>query len=298
MAEQSLAKAWEDLSAFLKAQEPLAPYTCLRLGGPAELWAQPRTLEELAEVLRRARALRLPWRVLGAGSSVLVRDEGVRGVVLRLSAPAFTQVQVEGRRLRAGAGASLSAVISQAARHALAGLETVIGTPGTVGGAIRQHVGDHSGELSQYLRRVELLDAAGNLQIHEGEELSLSVHGPGWEEGVVVSAELELEPDDPGAIVKRLRRAWIQRRQSRPPRFQAAVRAFRDPRGLRAANLITEAGLAGLRVGKAEISDRNPSFVLAHPGATARDVLRLLDLVCSQVRERFGVKLELALSVW
>src|SRR5207247_3391170 len=135
----------EGLGEIVKRDEPLALYTNLKVGGPADMLVQPRTREELAAVVQQCFLKAIPLRVLGGGCNVLVRDEGVRGVVLRLSEPAFTQITVEGKRVRAGTGALLSALISEAARHGLAGLESLIGIPGTVGGAIRGNAGDRAG---------------------------------------------------------------------------------------------------------------------------------------------------------
>jgi UDP-N-acetylmuramate dehydrogenase len=298
MAESAVAQLLDDFAEILKPNEPLAPYTCLRLGGSAEWLAQPRSREELAALVRRCSEARLPLRVLGAGGNLLVRDEGVRGVVVRLSEPAFTQVQVEGRRIQAGAGARLSALISQAARHGLAGLEALVGRPGTVGGALRYHAGGRTSEIGQYVRQVTVLDAAGNQQVRDREELRFGSPWSNLDDPVFLAADLELDADEQRAIVKRLRKAWIQRKQSGPLSFQAAIRAFKDPRGLSAASLIQQAGLAGQRVGGAEVSDRDAGFLVVNPGATARDVLRLLDLLRSRVQERFQVDLELALSIW
>src|SRR5262245_49426018 len=133
-----------EFADVVKPNEPLAPYTYLKLGGPAEFLVQPRSREELSAVVRRCFQDGIPLRVLGGGCNILVRDEGVKGAVLRLHEPAFTQVSVDGKRVRAGTGASVSALISRAARHGLAGLETLIGIPGTVGGALRCNAGDRS----------------------------------------------------------------------------------------------------------------------------------------------------------
>jgi UDP-N-acetylmuramate dehydrogenase len=294
----SALRQLEDFADIVKAEEPLAPFTHLKLGGPAEVLVQPRSREELAAVVRRCAERRLPLRVLGGGCNLLVRDEGVRGVVLRLSEPAFSQVAVEGRRVRAGAGATVSALISQSARQGLAGLETLVGTPGTVGGALRHNAGDRSGEIGQYVRRVEVLEADGRAQVRERDELRFAYHWSNLDDPVLLAAEFELDADAADAIVRRMRKAWIQRKAGQPLSFQAASRVFKDPRGLSAAALVEQAGLAGTRVGGAEVSERDASFLIAHPGATGRDVLRLIELVRSRVQERFHVELELEISIW
>ncbi len=288
---------WDEFADIVKLKEPLAPYTHLRLGGPADLLVQPRSREELAGVVRRCFEKGTPLRVLGRGCNLLVRDEGVRGAVVRLSEPAFAEVAVEGR-VRAGAGAALSALISQSARHALAGLETLVGIEGTVGGSLRCNVGDRSGEIGQFVRRVEVMDARGAVQVRERDELQFSYHASNLDDPVLLSAEFELEPDAADAIVKRMRKAWILRKAGQPLTFQAAGRIFQNPRGLSAAALIEQAELAKMRVGGAEVSDRDANFIVVHAGATARDVLRLIDLVRSRVQERFGVDLELEITVW
>jgi UDP-N-acetylmuramate dehydrogenase len=298
MAHGSVVLDLAEFADIVKANEPLAPYTHLKVGGPAEALVQPRSRDELGAVVCRCFEQQIPLRVLGAGCNVLVSDEGVQGVVLRLGAPAFTQVTVEGRRLRSGSGAALSALISAAAHHTLAGLEALVGTPGTVGGALRHNAGDRSSEIGQYVERVEVVDPAGKVQVIEKEDIRFGSRWSNLEDPVLLSAGFELEYDGPQDIVKRMRKAWIQRRASQPFSFQAAGRIFRDPRGLSAAALIEQAGLAGTRVGGAELSERNANFMVAHPGTGARDVLRLVEMVRTKVRECFNVELELGISVW
>lgn len=292
------SRALDEFAEFTRFNEPLAPYTYLKLGGPAEALVQPRSREELAAVVRRCFQERIPLRVLGGGCNILVRDEGVPGVVLRLQAPAFAQITVEGRRVRAGTGARLSALISESARHGLAGLESLVGIPGSVGGALRCNAGDRSGEIGQFVQAVEVLDGRGEVEVRERDELRFATGWSNLDDPVLLSADLELEPDQSDALVKRMRKAWIQRKASQPLSFQAAGRVFKNPRGFNAATLIAQAGLASTRVGGAEISDRDGNFIVAHPGASARDVLRLIDLIRSRVRERTGVDLELEITVW
>jgi UDP-N-acetylmuramate dehydrogenase len=288
----------EGFDEIVQRDEPLAPYTNLKVGGSAEMVVRPRSRDELVEVVRQCLLKGIAVRVLGGGCNVLVRDEGVRGVVLRLSEPAFTQISVSGQGLRAGAGAALSALISEAARHGLAGLESLVGIPGTVGGALRGNAGDRSGEIGPYVRSVEVLDDQGQVQVREREELRFSYRWSNLEDPVLVSGEFELEADQTDTIVKRLRKAWIHRKAAQPLSFQAAARIFKNPRGLSAATLVAQAGLVGSRVGGAEVSERDANFIVSRPGTSSRDILRLIDLMRSRVRERSSVELELELVIW
>jgi UDP-N-acetylmuramate dehydrogenase len=291
----TLAEAFPDI---IRAGEALAPHTLLRLGGPAEFLAQPRSVDELAALMKACAEQKLPVRILGIGSALLVSDDGVKGVVLRLSAPTFGRVEVEGRRVRAGGGAALSALISESARHNLAGLETLVGISATVGGALRVNAGDRSGEIGSYVRRVEVLDEQHKAVWREHEELRFSENASNLDDPVILGAEFELDLDKPDAIVKRMRKAWIMRQASEPYSFESSARMFRDPRGLSAAALIEKAGLGKTKVGKAGLSERNANHVIAASGTTSRDVLRLLDLIRSKVKEAEGVTLEQELTVW
>jgi UDP-N-acetylmuramate dehydrogenase len=288
----------EDFADITKPNEPLAPYTYFKLGGPAEALVQPRSRDELKAVLKRCTENQLPLRLLGGGSNVLVRDEGVRGVVLRLNAPVFTALRVEGKRVHAATGAALPALISEAARHGLAGLESLVGIPGTVGGALRCNAGDRAGEIGQFVRRVEVMDERGQVEERERDELRFAYRWSNLDEPVVLSAEFELDTDTADAIVKRMRKAWIQRKASQPLSFQSTGRIFKNPRGLQAASLIEQAGLAKTRVGGAEVSERNANFIVTDAKAAARDVLRLIDMVRQRVKERFAVDLELEIAIW
>ena len=148
--------ALDGFADIVKRHEPLAPYTHLRVGGPADLLVQPRSREELAAVVRQCFREKLPMRVIGKACNVLVPDHGVRGVVVRMTEPAFTAIHVSGKRVTAGAGAAVSALISHAAEAGLAGLETLVGIPGTVGGALRCNAGDRTGDIGQFVRHVEV----------------------------------------------------------------------------------------------------------------------------------------------
>jgi UDP-N-acetylmuramate dehydrogenase len=287
-----------EFADITRCHEPLGPFTHFKLGGPAEWLVQPRSRAELAAVVRRCSETGTPLRVLGNGCNTLVRDEGVSGVVLRLTEPAFQTVDVEGRMVTAGTGAPVSALISAAARQGLAGVETLVGIPGTVGGALRVNAGDKAGDIGQFVRRVVVLDNKGEEHTRERDEMRFAEHASNLDDPVLLSVTFALEADDPDAIVKRMRKAWIMRKSQQPLTYQAAGRIFKSPRGLSASALIEQAGLARTRVGGAEVSERDPNYFVIHPGATSRDVLRLIDLVQSRVQERFNVELERELNVW
>jgi UDP-N-acetylmuramate dehydrogenase len=288
----------DEFADIIRRNEPLAPFTHLRVGGPAEMLVQPRSAEELGQFVRYCSQERIPLRVMGNGCNMIVRDEGVRGAVLRLSEPAFTEITVEGRRVRAGTGAAVSALISQAARHALAGLEALVGIPGTVGGALRCNAGDRAGDIGQLVRCVEVMDSRGVMQVRDRDDMHFEDHTSNLDDPVLLTAEFLLEPDSADAIVKRMRKAWITRKAAQPFSFQAAGRMFKDPRGFSAGALIEKAGLARTRVGGAEVSDRDANYFIVHPDASSRDVLRLMDLVRSRVQERFNIELEQEITVW
>jgi UDP-N-acetylmuramate dehydrogenase len=287
-----------EFTEIIKPNEPLAPFTQMKLGGPAEMMVQPRSRDELAALVRRCFEDHIPVRVLGSGCNMLVRDEGVRGVVLRLCEPAFTQIDVEGKRVLAGTGAAVSALISKAARHGLAGLETLIGIPGTVGGALRTNAGNRSSDIGQFVRSVEVMDNQGTIHVRERDELRFGDHASNLDDPVLLSAEFVLETDTLDGIMKRMLKAWIHRKAAQPFSFQTAGRIFKNPRGLSAAAMIEQAGLLRTRVGGAEVSDRDANYIVVQPGANARDVLRLMDLMRSRVKEKFNVDLEREITIW
>lgn len=289
---------FESLAEICKPNEPLAAYTYLKLGGPAEVLASPRSRDELVALFQICQQHQIPFRILGDGCNVLVRDEEIKGLVIRLSEPAFTTVKVNGKQVSAGAGASLSSLISQTARFSLTGLESLVGVPGTVGGALRRSSGPIANEISQFVKSVTEIDREGNILRHGKDDSGIPFRSNQFDENVIVEVELELESDATEHIVHRMRKSWILRKAEQPLSFQAACRPFKNPRGLNADALIEKAGLSGAKVGGAQVSEREPNYVVAHPGATARDVLRLIDLIRTQIQERFNVELELEISIW
>ena len=288
----------DEFDAVVRQDEPLAPHTWFQLGGPAEYFAEPRSPDELAALIKRCREEELPVRLLGGGSNVLVRDEGVPGVVVRLADPEFAKVEIQGRRVVAGGGAKLGHVISTAVREGLAGLETLVGIPGTIGGALHGNAGSRGGDIGQWVERATVMARNGELFERQRDDLVFAYRHSGLDELVILSAEFELDPDDPDQLTKRMQKQWIVKKAAQPLGHQSAGCIFKSPRGMSAGMLIDQAGLKGTRVGGAEVSDRHANFIIAEPGATTHDVLRLIELVRSRVADRLGVELEMEIEVW
>ncbi len=291
----SLADAFPDIT---RPDEPLAPYTHLKTGGPAEFLVQPRSVDDLKAVLAHCRAVGIPLRMLGGGYNLLVRDHPIPGAVVRLTGSGFDAITVSGTTVRAAGGSQLFDLIARSVHAGLTGLETLVGIRGTVGGSVRCNVGDRSGEIGSAVRRVAVLTDAGTEQVRGRDELTFGARSSDINEPVILWVEFQLEPDAPDAILKRMRRTWVLRKGAEPLSFQAAVRLFRDPPGGSAAALIDRAGLAKTRVGGAEVSDRNGNYAVAHPGTTAADILGLVEVVRARVKEDAGVTLHQELNVW
>jgi UDP-N-acetylmuramate dehydrogenase len=289
----------DEFRDFVKPDEPLAPLTWFRVGGAAEYLARPRTVEQLLALVSCCLREQIPYRVLSGGSNILVRDQGVPGVVIFIESPAFSDLRIEGRRVITGAAVPLTALISQTARAGLAGLEVLTGIPGTVGGALQGNAGSRQGSIGQFVRSVTAIDESGQLVTREHDDLSFSYRWSNFEDSIILSATLVLEPEDPEAVVKRVRRIWIIKKENQPYGHQSSGLIFKDPApDVSARMLIDQAGLKGARMGDVEVSDRHSNFIVAQPGASAADVLALIGHIRQRVAEQSGYDLELQIQVW
>ncbi len=288
----------DDFREITQRDKPLAPYTWLKVGGAAEYFIEPRHPDELAHVIRCCHENQIPMRVLGGGSNVLVRDDGVSGVVLRMAGEEFSKIAVDETTVRSGAGALLSNLISQSVSEGLAGLESLAGIPGTVGGALRGNAGGRSGDIGQFVKSVTVLTAKGEQFTRSEDELAFAYRFSSINELAILEATFELQPDDPDEITRRMRKLWIMKKATQPLTFQSAGCMFKNPRGMSAGTLIDQVGLKGTRIGEAEISDRHANFVVTTEGAKSDDVLRLIDRTRAKVAEQFGVDLKLEIEIW
>ena len=218
--------------------------------------------------------------------------------MLSLSGPAFSKIAVEGTKVTAGAGASLSHVISHSVKAGLAGLDTLVGIPGTIGGALHGNAGGKSGDIGQHVRSVRVVTIAGDSFVRSEEELEFAYRSSSLNELIILEASFDLHHEDPEEITRRMRKLWIMKKATQPLTFQSAGCIFKNPRGMSAGWLIDQAGLKGTKIGEAEFSDRHANFIVTRPGATSKHILQLIDLARSKVSEQFGVDLELEVQIW
>ncbi|HZZ73424.1 MAG TPA: UDP-N-acetylmuramate dehydrogenase [Pirellulales bacterium] len=288
----------KEFDHILRREEPLSQHTWFRLGGVAEYFAEPTSVDELAALVRRCREQNLPVRILGGGSNILVRDEGVPGVVCRLDAPAFSQISTKGDRATASGGAKLGHVISVTVRDGLAGLEPLVGIPGTIGGALHGNSGSRGGDIGQWTCRAAVMTRSGEIVERGRNEMVFAYRQSSLDELVILEAEFQLEPENPDELTKRMQKQWIVKKAAQPMTHQNSGCIFKNPRGLSAGMLIENAGLKNTRVGGAEVCDRHANFIVTTAEATGKDVLKLIDLVRSRVAERLGVELETEIEIW
>jgi UDP-N-acetylmuramate dehydrogenase len=274
-----------------RPDEPLAPRTSIKVGGPADLLVRPADPDDLAVLLAAVRSLGVPLSVLGGGANTLVADAGVRGVVVRLPAD-FGEERADGNRLLLSAGAPIGRLAARGHALGLVGAEFSAGIPGTLGGATAMNAGTRLGEMKQLLTRVELATADG-LGLVPAAALQLAYRHSQLPPGAVVTrVELELHPGDVGASQATMEADLAQRRRTQPLHQPSFGSTFWNPPGRFAGQLVEAVGLKGYRLGGAAFSERHANFIVNLGAATAHQVLALVRLAQARVEERFGVRLE------
>ena len=272
--------------------EPMSRHTTFRVGGPADVLFLPESEEQLLQALSIAREAGVPCFVIGNGSNLVVKDGGIRGLVIALG-EGMAAIARAGETLTAWAGASLARVSAYAQASGLSGLEFASGIPGTLGGGCAMNAGAYGGQLSDVLvdGRV-LLDGVVRTLTVEEMQMGYRTSLPLRRGGIVISARFALTPDDPEVIAARMRELNARRRDKQPLNYPSAGSTFKRPEGYFAGALIEQAGLKGKRVGGAQVSEKHAGFIVNTGGATAADILTLIGTVQDEVADRFGVRLE------
>jgi UDP-N-acetylmuramate dehydrogenase len=285
-----------DLGVPFREHEPLARHTSMGVGGPARVMAFPRSPEELRATLRLRAALGVPQRVLGGGSNLVVVDEGLDELVINTEA--LQQVELlEHGRVRAQGGANLIRTVVRCCRAGLAGLQSAVGIPGSVGGAAVMNAGAYGFSISDVMTDIVVYDERGE-RMQPPEGWRFHYRGSSIPEGAVVAQlEVQLSAGEPERLGREIRELQLQRVRSQPTGRNAGC-VFKNPAGAHAGKLIDDLGLKGTRIGGALVSPRHANFVVNDAGASAQDVLALLELVRERVAREAGVELELEVKVW
>ena len=281
------------------ADEPLARHTSFRIGGPAQCFAQPKNIEELAALLRACRALGVQPRMLGAGTNVLAPDAGTSGIVL-CTKDALTGLSHENDTVRAMAGQTLAQAAVYARDLGLSGLEFAHGIPGTVGGGVYMNAGAYGGEIAQVCRRAGVMTMDGEVRELCGNELKFGYRTSVFETlgAIILWAEFALTPGSVDTIRARMQELMQKRRATQPLDLPSAGSAFKRPQTGYAAQMIDEAGLRGYRRGGAAVSKKHAGFIVNLGGATARNVQTVIQDVQQTVLARTGVRLEPEIRIW
>ena len=272
--------------------ESMARHTTFRIGGNADFFVLPSSIEELLAVLKLTKRYSVPLTVLGNGSNVLVRDGGIRGAVVSFGKP-FSYIEMEGAHIKAGAGAMLGTVSLFAANHALSGLEFAVGIPGSLGGAVFMNAGAYDGEMSQVISEVTAVTPEGEIRRYRTKEMDFSYRHSVFQQNghIICEIELTLRESKAAAIQEKMAEFTRRRMEKQPLDKPSAGSTFKRPPGLFAGTLIDEAGLKGFTVGGAQVSGKHAGFVINKGGATAADVLSLIEEIQRRIEEKNGIRL-------
>jgi UDP-N-acetylmuramate--L-alanine ligase/UDP-N-acetylenolpyruvoylglucosamine reductase len=281
----------------LRRDEPLARRTTLRVGGPADIYVEPASESDLALLLRFCGERQLPFMLLGRGSNLLIRDGGIRGVVISLCHAHFSRVEVSGEMLVCGAGARLKLVASEAKRAGLTGLEFLDGIPGTVGGALRMNAGAMGASTFEAVESIRVMDYAGEIHQMAADAVEVSYRKcPMLARNIALGAVLKGRSAPREQIEVRMEECNAMRWGSQPKEPSAGC-IFKNPGTVPAGRLIDELGLKGMRVGGAVVSEVHGNFIVNAGQATARDVLDLIGQIRRRAREARGIDLETEVEI-
>lgn len=273
-------------------EEPMKKHTTFRVGGPADVLVQPEETA-LAAILALCRQYHVPYSFIGNGSNLLVGDKGIRGVVIEMTDP-MGNIEVQGTRITAQAGAMLSKIANTAASNGLGGMEFAAGIPGSVGGAVVMNAGAYGGEMKDIIERVYVLDENGAQLELDRDALDLGYRHSCIPDKkyIVTKVVLELVPRDEAEIRSEMKELNEKRAEKQPLQYPSAGSTFKRPEGYFAGKLIMDAGLRGYQVGGAQVSEKHCGFVINKGDATAADICQLMRDVSDKVQAQFGVVLE------
>jgi UDP-N-acetylmuramate dehydrogenase len=275
--------------------EPLSKYTWMKVGGSADYYLEPADQNDLVDIVKYLQQNTFPYLVLGRGSNVVVSDEGIRGAVINLES-GLQGLRMQGDCVIAEAGVWLQKFVDFCIQHEFAGVETLAGIPGTIGGAVVMNAGAHGGQISDHIVYVEVLRGNSVVRVPK-ENADFSYRRSAFDRDVVLNAQFRMPKGDKEELAKRRKELILKRNETQPLELPNSGSMFKNPPNTFAAKLIEQAGLKGKRIGNAQISEKHANFIVNLGEAKAADIVRLLDLARRTVYQNSGVQLELEVKL-
>jgi UDP-N-acetylmuramate dehydrogenase len=283
--------------------EKLGRHTSFRIGGPAAIWAQPRNVKELKKVVLFAGENRMPTFVMGGGTNVLARDEGFNGIVIHLGSKAFKNIRIGGTAVKAGAGYGVPALVRLCCNEGLSGLESLIGIPGTVGGAVYMNAGGWSSPLykniGDYVTGLKVMDSEGSIRTLKRESLSFGYRCSNLSPYIILEADLKLGREDSSALKSRCSKFLKMKKDKQVLDSLSAGCVFKNPKDFQftTGQMIDMLGLKGLTLGGAQISRKHANFIINRGRASCEDVLKLVEMIRKKVMDNYNISLELEIKI-
>ena len=280
-------------NATIFVDEPMKKHTTYGIGGPAELFVLPSNKQDLIDIVRLSKEHKQPVTIIGSGSNLLISDSGIKGVVVSIKY-CLRKIDIDVDKVYVECGIMLGKMVKECIRRHLSGVESMIGVPGTLGGALIMNAGAFGGEISNYLKHVIVMTMSGQVKVYKPEDLSFSYrHSTFPTDEIVISAEFELIQSDAKTVMRKRSVASGNRKASQPLKFRSAGSVFKNPPEGAAGYFIDQAGLKGTKIGDAEISPIHANFFVNKGNAKANDIVGLIRLTKKAVHKKFGIMLNL-----
>ncbi|MDD5174729.1 MAG: UDP-N-acetylmuramate dehydrogenase [Candidatus Omnitrophica bacterium] len=283
--------------------ERLGPHTSLRIGGPAAIWAEPRDMRDLKKIVVFAGENRIPMFVIGGGTNVLARDKGFKGIVIHLGSSAFKNIRIAGTTVRVGAGYSVPALVRLCCGEGLSGIESLIGIPGTVGGAICMNAGGSSSPLykniGDYVSSLKVMDNKGNVKTLNRKALSFGYRSSNLSEYIIIESDLELGKEEKSALKSRCSKFLRLKKDKQVLDGLSAGCVFKNPKNSQftTGQMIEMLGLKGHIIGGAQVSRKHANFIINRGRASCEDVLKLVNMISKKVMDNYNISLELEIKI-
>lgn len=289
---------WTNLKGKVALNEPLKKHTTFKIGGKAKFFVEPEDAADLKILLRTATQHRIPLYVIGMGSNVLAPDNGIDGVVLRLSAPYFKNILFKNNHIQMGSGVLLSEAVLRVRDHGLSGIEFLTGIPGTVGGALAMNAGTSDKSIGDLVQDVTVMDYRGGIKRLDKRNIDFGYRKSSLAKYIILSARIKLAKKNKSQINEKIKNYISYRKLTQDSSRPSAGCIFKNPKGASAGRLIDICGLKGKRIGGACVSLKHANFILNTGKAKARDILRLVKFIKRRVKDKFNIVLEPEIKIW